>query len=91
VSADTQLTCLLTRLASAEVSQLQMAQVQVQTRLGMSRTASADFPTCTPDCQNGGACWWSRDFAVVECVCSPNYYGDSCQYRTYAQASHRMA
>ncbi len=62
-----------------------MAQVQVQTRLGMSRMASADFPTCKPDCQNG-ACWWSRDSAVVECVCSPNYYGDSCQNRTPSPA-----
>jgi hypothetical protein len=54
-------------------------QVQVQTRFGLSRIATAAFAQCGQKCQNGGECWWSKDIAYVECVCPELYYGDWCQ------------
>jgi hypothetical protein len=55
-------------------------QVQVQTVYGVSRSATAAFPTCAAACQNNGTCWWSKDAIALECVCTSYlYYGAQCQ------------
>lgn len=73
-----QITCDLVKPESAVVTSLDL-QVQVQTRFGLSRTATAAFAQCGQECQNGGTCWWSKDIANVECVCAQLYYGAWCQ------------
>jgi hypothetical protein len=78
ITTATQITCNLVKPESAIASSLNL-QVQVQTRFGLSRTATAAFPQCAAECQNGGTCWWSKDIANVECVCSQLYYGSWCQ------------
>jgi hypothetical protein len=73
-----QITCDLVKPESAMVNLLDL-QVQVQTRFGLSRIATAAFVKCEQECQNGGACWWSKDIGNVECVCSQLFYGEWCQ------------